>query len=95
MKTWEKIKADPLTAVLLGAFLAWMGWISLCSYQAISIDKVNSVLHSRITNTKQELVKERDKEIADLKKRLDRLEEKQDKLIFRECPDDPRTGSLF
>lgn len=46
------------TPGVLGAFLAWMGWISLVSYQALNLDKVNEVLHHRIFSTNKELVHE-------------------------------------
>jgi hypothetical protein len=95
----KKIKDNPLAAVLLGSFLAWMAWISLASYQAINIDSVNHVLHRRISNTKQELTEERNGQVLDLKKQIYDLQEQNRELrgivlefIAKGCPEVRQQG---
>lgn len=90
----QRIKDNPLVAVVFGAFLAWMGWISLASYQAVSIDNINNVLHKRITATKEELVLERNGQNLDLKRQIYDLQEQNRELrhivlelYVQKCPD--------
>lgn len=83
----KKIKEHWAYSVLLGAFLTWMGWMTVAALTGSSVNQVNSVLHQRITSTKAELVRERDKELDRLEQDMDRLEWLIDQMLLDRCPE--------
>lgn len=56
--------------ILIPAILMWGAWVTVNSFQGARIEKINTVLHSRITKTEVQLrgeINAKDEEIAELR----------------------------
>jgi len=90
----RKIRDNWFWSIILAAYLSWMGFVSFAAYQAMSNDKMNSVLHGRISSTKEEITLETNAKILDLKQQNYVLQEHVRELremflefIVGKCPD--------
>lgn len=69
--------------IVLPVFFTWAGTVTYWSMSGSSISDIESVLHRRITATKQELVSERDHELSKVNEEIDEIKDDMDALERR------------
>ena len=71
--TKESGKYERYKQIVIPLFIIWMGWVSLTAYSGASLSQVSSVLHRRISKTKEELTAERKEDISEIKSDISEL----------------------